>query len=292
VDAYGQVLPNACHDVWLDAVLQHVVADWKDRYCGRLTHERIHSRVLAGERELLIWLPPSYALDSLHRYPVIFLHDGANVFDPKSSIVTGVDWAADEWVNFLTAKGAIAESIVIGICHPEGFTEDSISARDFDLSLEMGGAAYAQFVATELVPFIDQHYRTIAKSKSRVLGGAGLGALNSFHTALNHPGVFGGFVCLSTSFEDVSGVLPAQASQLKALEAEPALEKGIRIYFDHGDHGLDECYEVYHHMLDTLLREKGWQQGSEFKIACVPGGSHTEISWRQRFGDALRFVAG
>ncbi len=292
VDAFGNVPPNHVHDVWLDATRHHTVADWKDRHAGRLTRERVHSRVLAGERDLVIWLPPSYSGESPMRFPVVYLHDGANVFDPRTSVVSGVDWAADEWAGLLARQGVLPETIVVGVCHPEGYAEDNVTMRDFELSPQLGGAAYAQFVSTELVAHMDSHYRTIAEPKSRTLGGAGLGALNAFHTAIAHPGVFARFACLSTSFEDVSQSLPDQSSALQALETEPALEPGIRMYFDHGDQGLDECYAVYHSLLAGHLRDKGWKEGREFTIRQSAGGSHAEISWRVRFGEALRFLAG
>ena len=291
VEAFGHVPANSRHEIWLDATLQHTVADWKDRYCGRLTRERLHSRILAGERELLIWLPPGYGAQTETRFPVIFLHDGSNVFDPLGSVVSGVDWAADEWAALLARRSVIPETIVVGICHPEGYSDDNLTMRDFELSPEFGGAAYAQFLVSELVPHMDQHYRTIAKRSARTLGGAGLGALNAFRTALAHPGVFRNFLCLSTSFEDMSQSLPRDSASLQALEAEPALDKEIRMYFDHGDQGLDECYGGYHDLLGEHLRAKGWKDGKEFTIREIPGGSHSEISWRARFGDALKFLA-
>jgi enterochelin esterase-like enzyme len=256
-----------------------------------LTRERLHSRILAGERELLIWLPPGYGAQTETRFPVIFLHDGSNVFDPLGSVVSGVDWAADEWAALLARRSVIPETIVVGICHPEGYSDDNLTMRDFELSPEFGGAAYAQFLVSELVPHMDQHYRTIAKRSARTLGGAGLGALNAFRTALAHPGVFRNFLCLSTSFEDMSQSLPRDSASLQALEAEPALDQEIRMYFDHGDQGLDECYRGYHDLLGEHLRAKGWKDGKEFTIREIPGGSHSEISWRARFGDALKFLA-
>ncbi|MGH8047041.1 MAG: carbohydrate-binding module family 20 domain-containing protein, partial [Chthoniobacterales bacterium] len=81
VDAWGSVPPNARHEVWLDATVHRTVADWKDRYEGRLTHDRIYSRTLAAWRELLVWLPPAYATEHERRFPVIYFNDGANVFD-------------------------------------------------------------------------------------------------------------------------------------------------------------------------------------------------------------------
>lgn len=261
----------------------------KDRHRGRLTRERLHSTVLAGSRDLLVWLPPAYDAEPNRRFPVIILHDGDHVFSPLPG--SGVGLGADEWVNLLSSEGVLPESLVVGVCHPEGFSEENASLRDFDLSPELGGVAYARFVSTELVAYLDSHYRTLAKPEARVLGGVSLGALNTFHTALAHPGVFGHFLCLSTSFEDVSQSLPADSGQLKALEAETALPDGVRMYFDYGTEGLDECYAPYHADLGSLLRGKGWRENREFVIRRVQGGTHDQASWRSRLGDALRFAA-
>jgi enterochelin esterase-like enzyme len=288
VDAWGHVLPNVRHDSLLDATRHHTVADWKDRYAGRLTRDGLHSNILAGRRELLVWLPPSYASEPGRHFPVILLHDGANIFDPATSF-TGVDWAADEWVTALHAEGAMPEALVVAVVHPEGYNEDNHSFRDVDLSPELGGAGYSQFLVTELLSYLDARYRTLPRPDARILGGSSLGALLTFSVSLNHPGVFGKFVCLSTSFEDISQSLPQHAAQLLALEWVSDLPSGVRMYFDYGDTGLDECYEVYHGILASLLRSKGWSD--QFTVRQIPGGNHSELSWRARFGAALRFLA-
>lgn len=291
VDAYGHVGGNHRHHVWLDATLSHTVADWKDSYCGRLTPDRVHSRALAGWRDLLVWLPEGYGSAGGQRYPVVYLHDGANVFNPATSVISGVDLAADEWVSCLARRGGFPSAIVVGICHPDGFAEEGCSMRDFDLSPELGGAAYADFLAAELVGHIDARYRTLARPEARILGGVSLGALNTLFTMLRHPGVFGKGLGLSTSFEDVSLSVPSQSRQLRALADLAALPPDCRMYFDYGSHGLDECYEPYHAELGALLREKGWRDGREFLIAKIPDGTHDERSWRQRLGPGLEWIA-
>ena len=275
VDARGEVPGNFSHSVWLNATVHHTVADWKDRYRGRLTHEKIHSRVLAGSRDVLIWLPHSYSTDLARRFPLIVLHDGANVFDPLTSPLSGVDWAADEWVNRLSAEGVMPEAIVVGVCHPEGFSEENESLRDYDLTPQLGGGAYAQFVATDLIAHMDTHYRTQATPSSRTLGGAALGGLLTFYIAVQHPGVFGNFICLSTPLEGIVEALPADA----------------RMYFGYGTKGLDEAYESAHTELARLLEEKGWKSGEQFQIARTPGAGHDELAWRQQLGEALRWLA-
>ncbi|MEO6848522.1 MAG: alpha/beta hydrolase-fold protein, partial [Chthoniobacterales bacterium] len=290
VDAFGDVLPNFRHEAWFNHTIRHVVADWKDRFRGRLTAERVHSRILAGGRELLIWLPPGYGAEGKTRFPVLYMHDGDNAFDPMTSAISGVDWAADEWMVRLWEEKIIPETIVVAIRHPEGFSEENETLRDGDLSPQLGGASYANFVATELVRHIDTHYRTLATPEARTLAGADLGALNSFYTAIHYPGVFSKVMCLSTSFEDVTHSPPKHALLLQALEAEPALPKDVRMYFDYGTHGVDECYEVYHRDLGGILREKGWKDDREFAIRKIADGTHDELSWRMRFGEAIRFL--
>jgi enterochelin esterase-like enzyme len=291
VDAHGNVPGNSSHEVWLDATLQHTVADWKDRFSGRLTREVMGSRLLAQDRELLIWLPPAYSRDSDHRFPLIILHDGDAIFDPALSQPSGIDLAADEWVSMLSRRGMMPESIVVGVRHPEGFSPEDITLRDYELSPELGGEGYAGFIAQELVAHMDQHYRTIASPSSRILGGVGLGALHAFHTALRHPGIFGGLACLSTSFEDISQSLPTNCAALRLLEETPTLPKNLRMHFDFVDQEIDECYEGYHTLLAASLRSKGLVEGREFQIQRIPGAGHTPISWRARLGNALSFAS-
>ncbi|MEO8205853.1 MAG: alpha/beta hydrolase-fold protein [Chthoniobacterales bacterium] len=291
VDAYGCVASNFRHEASGNETIRHVVADWKDRFKGQLTSARVHSQILNGDRELLVWLPPGYTTKQKTRFPVIYLNDGDTVFNPQTSVFSGIDWAADEWVIKLRSEGVLPEAIVVAICHPKGFSPEGETLRNGDLSPQRRGAAYAEFLATELVPYIDTHYRTLANAGARTLGGANLGALNSLFTALHYPEIFSRIVCLSTSFEDVTQSLPAHSLQLQAMESAASLPAGVRVYFDYGTVGLDECYEPYHGDLGGILSEKGWKDGREFVIRKIQDGSHDELSWRARFGEALRFLA-
>jgi enterochelin esterase-like enzyme len=292
VDAWGNVPPNLRQDLWFDTTIHRTVADWKDRYTGRLTHDRVHSHALAGWRELLVWLPPSYPSGHDRRYPVLYLNDGANVFDPDTSPITKVDLAADEWVRLLAAEGAMPEAMIVAVCHPEGFGEGMRSDRDIDLSLELGGAAYAHFLAKELAPAIDARYRTIARPEARLIGGASLGALNALFAAVEYPDVFGRMVGLSTALGDLSFAPIEESPVFRAIDSRNALREGAKFYLDYGTEGLDREYGPVHYSLAALLREKGWEDGREFHIVRVVGGSHDERSWRRRLGDALRFSIG
>lgn len=291
VDAWGSVPPNQRCEVWLDAAVAVTVADWKDRYAGRLTRDRVVSAELAAGRELLIWLPPSYAAEPARRYPVLYFNDGANVFDPVTSPLSHVDLAADEWVRRLAAAGEMPEAIVVAVVHPEGFGTESRSEREIDLSPELGGAAYGRFLARELVPAIDERYRTVPEARARLLGGTALGALSAFATAVDFPAVFGRVLGLSTTFGDLSEQPVRECAALRRLVERPDLT-GLRAYFDYGTEGPDAGAEPYHRELAARLRARGWREGGEFRVVRVNGGRHDEASWRTRLGEGLRFLFG
>jgi S-formylglutathione hydrolase FrmB len=197
----------------------------------------------------------------------------------------------DEWVGILSRGGVLPECIVAGLVPLEGLSEDEVPLRDVELSQEREGELLSRFVVEEVVPFLDQRYRTVPKSSSRTVIGAGLAGLRAFWTAMGYPEVFGKAACLSTSFEDVSQSVPDRSRSLIALEEGIFPPTNGRFYFDYGQEGLDECYGIYHTVLSGLLREKGWRLGTHMEIHNAPGGSHSDLSWRQRIGDALRWLA-
>ena len=166
--------------------------------------------------------------------------------------------------------------------HPGKETEE---AR---LSPECSGTEFAEFLAGPVIEALVE--KTGFLPTRRILCGCGLGALHAVHTARTLPGVFTRFGCLSTSFEDLSQSLPHRAGGLLALDEAPGPPVADRMFFDHGDTGLDECYEPYHRELESILRAKGWMPGREFLVRKFPGGTHTPGSWRQRLPGALDFL--
>lgn len=290
VDAWGHVPENADYSAWLDATVRKTVPDWKDRYAGRLTTDRVWSERLAGARDLFVWLPPEYAQRPGQRFPVLYLFDGDNGFDPATSPLSGIDWAADEWCRMLTHEGVMPPTMVVGVRHPVGHGEDGRSLRDLDLSMHYGGRGFSDFAASELVGYIDSRYRTLQNRDARIIAGASLGGLNAAVTLWNHPEVFSKAICFSTSFEDTAEHLPGQCPTLMSMQELAPFPDATRMVFAYGDQGIDECYAPYHQELGSIFRERGWIDGREFKIVQMKGGVHGEGSWRLWLGDALKFV--
>ena len=124
-------------------------------------------------RNVDVWLPPGYARNPAQRYPVLYMHDGQNLFDPATSY-GNVDWAVDEVMTDLIAKGAVREAIVVGIWNTSKRRDEYMPQRPVrgKIKFNVPGAEdldaadivsdhYLEFMVKELKPFIDATYRTL-----------------------------------------------------------------------------------------------------------------------------------
>src|SRR5689334_21633286 len=78
-------------------------------------HKRFKSKYLTEERDIIVYVPNGYDTDLERKYPVLYLHDGQNLFDPQTAFVPGQDWKADETAERLIEQGAIEPMIIVGI---------------------------------------------------------------------------------------------------------------------------------------------------------------------------------
>src|SRR6478672_12725552 len=136
------------------------------------THERFHSRYLEHDRTIIVYLPPGYEPRSADRYPVLYLHDGQNVFDRATSI--GEEWHVDEVAQALITAGELEPLIVVGIYNTGVHRIDEYTPTP---SADGGGRAedYGRMLVEELKPFIDSTYKTLPSAASTALGGSSLG---------------------------------------------------------------------------------------------------------------------
>ena len=123
-------------------------------------HHNFLSQYVAYRRDLVVYLPPDYE-QSNGRYPVLYLHDGQNLFDPETAYVRGMDWKVDETADALIRAGKIEPLIIVGVFNTgEHRIEEYTPTRDRKLG---GGHAelYGRMLVEELKPFIDSRYRTL-----------------------------------------------------------------------------------------------------------------------------------
>ena len=247
-------------------------------------HRRFPSRFLSTRRDLAVWLPPCYR-ESTRRYPVFYLQDGQNLFDPGTAFA-GQDWRAGITADELAARGDIEPVILVGVSNT-GVHRISEYTPTRDRRLRKGGKAarYAQMLAREVKPFIDHEYRTRKGGGSAAVGGSSLGALASLVAALEYPRVFGGVAMVSPSvWWDGRAILGV----LEEFRSKPR----PRIWLDIGTaegRNPHEIVEDARLLRDTLFR-LGWQCGADLRYHEFEGATHSESAWGSRFGEVLAWL--
>ena len=248
-------------------------------------------------REIDIWLPPSYDADPAARFPVLYMHDGQNLFDPDESD-SGKAWRIDEAITRLAAGGHIREAIIVGVwSSPAHRRQEYMPQKPVEAVKPEGGDgappssrltsdAYLAFLIGELKPAIDAQYRTLDGRGDTFVMGSSMGGLVSLYAAAEHPDVFGGVGAISTHWPAGDGVV---IDWLADNLPDPATH---RLYFDHGTRTLDADYGPYQARMDAALRRAGYQEGSNWRTYVFEGDAHHEDAWRHRLHAPLEFLLG
>lgn len=245
-----------------------------DEIIGQVEYiHEFYSCNLKNERDIIVWLPPSY-LTSHKRYPVLYMHDGQNLFNPQTSFI-GYDWKVDETITQLLNKNEIEEIIVVGIYN----TKDRLEEYNY---FTAKGKNYAKFIVQELKAHIDENYRTKHSAANTAVMGSSMGGLISFQLVWNMPGVFGKAGCLSNSFwVDNKAVFPMVENNSKKI-------KDIKLYLDCGDcetELIDDNTNMY-----KLLYETGYKDNLKWHVQ--EGAVHSEVDWAKRLYIPLKFLFG
>lgn len=250
-------------------------------------HPAFASRILRNERDVLVYLPPGYRRSLRRRYPVLYLHDGQNVFDAATAFA-GVEWGADESAQRLTRQRLIEPLIMVAVANrgDERIHEYAPTRGMIDLGAKRKKRSrgwldrYGRFLIEELKPFIDRQYRTKAEAEFTGLGGSSLGGLATLVLGLWFPQVFKRLAVMSPSiwWDDC-----AIYRIVDELEEKPAL----KIWLDTGTR--EPGWERAQVLRDRLV-EKGWRLYDDLQYTEVQGGDHSEGAWGARFEAVLRFL--
>ncbi len=241
----------------------------------------VHSPQLDRDTDLLIWLPPDYAGGD-RRYPVVYLHDGQNLFDRRTGF-GGLEWRADETMTALHREGL--DAVLVGI--PNAGSERMEDYTRYTDPEHGGGGAedYLAFVAETVKPLVDEVVRTQPEREHTSTVGSSLGALVSLSCFLLRSEVFGGAGLLSPSFwwpgdrllEDLRAGIPAGRVYLDVGGQERDDARGSEAYVQ----DVRRVAEFFDAAPETLLR-----------LEFDPDGHHGERWWAERLPDALRFLLG
>jgi predicted alpha/beta superfamily hydrolase len=257
-------------------------------------HENFPSKFVSA-RNVDVWLPPGYSEDK--QYPVLYMHDGQNIFEPISSF-GGVSWEVDQAVTRLMNAGKIPGVIVVGVWNSDirwreympqkPYESESLKRHHNAIADKAGGDpisdSYLNFLVTEIKPFIDSKYRTRSDQRNTFVMGSSMGGLISLYAVSEYPEVFYGAGCLSTHW-------PAGEHELVELMAQrlPAATKH-KLYFDHGMIGLDATYEPFQNQMDNFLQKAGYRENLNWMTRTFEGADHNETAWRARVEIPLSFL--
>lgn len=246
-------------------------------------HSRFPTSYLSTPRDIAVYLPPGY--DAAAKYPVFYLQDGQNLFDPATAF-NGNDWRADVTADDLIARGAIEPLLIVGI-YNTGVRRISEYTPTRDAGTHKGGKGdrYAQMLARELKPFIEREYGARRGATDTAVGGSSLGALVSLEAGLLYPRVFGKLAVISPS------VWWDQRSILEMVRGfKPPVHP--RIWLDTGTEEGSSAQQVLAdtRLLRDALLERGWREGADLSYKEFAGAGHSEWAWSARFGEVLRYL--
>jgi len=249
-------------------------------------------------RELRVYLPPDY--DSTAHYPVLYMHDGQNLFDTLAT--HAFEWRIDESLDSMIRGGLIEPLIVVGIPHGAEFRrseyvpedvldrlDDSVRAEFMQLIVHAPRSReYLDYLIGTVIPSVDSRYAT--DTTRRYIGGSSTGAIGALAVALATPERFDGVLCFSTHwsglFHQNDAIPQAYLTDLAEKLPAPGV---LRFYFDHGDEGLDSLYAPHQSRVDSLFHARGYAATS-YRSLSFPHSAHNEQAWAQRFPAALQWM--
>lgn len=233
---------------------------------------------LARSRTLRLCLPPSYAREPQRRYPVIYMHDGQNLFDAATSYAG--EWGVDETMDDLARAGGF-EALVVGIDNGAAKRNTEMAPYDHAELGKAEGAAYLDFIATTVKPFVDAGWRTRPEREHTALIGSSLGGLISHAALLWHGEVFGRYGLFSPSYW--------AAPQLFDATAAARLRPDTRVHLYAGGREGDSMVPLAERMHGLLARQL---PPARLSLHVAPDAGHNEAAWRAELPVALKTLFG
>ena len=258
------------HDIyfWLDGQPRVVGGQISGNveYLGQMQGEGIL------DRDVIVLLPNDYESNIEKQYPVLYMHDGQNLFDPTTSSF-GVDWEIDETLDSLSKLGTVEIPIVVGIYNT--------NERTADYTIGKQSQDYMRFVVETVKPFIDKKYRTLTDAKNTAVGGSSYGGLIAFRLAWEYPHVFSKAFCLSPAFkvqniDYVQNVLDYTGDR-----------KDLTFYIDNGGVGLEEQLQPGIDDMLEALEARGYKKDKDFFYITDKKARHFESDWAKRMPNAF-----
>lgn len=256
------------------------------------------------DRPLYIYLPPGYDDDEERRYPVLYMHDGQNVFEAfAQDSFNGTTWCADRSADRLIREERMRPALIVGVGNGKDHRMAEYLPPFMTLRMRTGpkgrrqipGKAdqVAAYYIEEVAPFIASTYRTLPGREHVATCGSSMGGLLSAYFAWEHTDFARHHGVISPSF----WLTRNQEGGLEILERiAMAARPDVRIWLDsgtldstgtnaYGDDGKALTIQAR-----NLLMEKGFVIGRDFCYFLDDGAAHTEAAWARRMPLILEFL--
>lgn len=269
---------------------------------------------LAGPMTVWIWLPPEYEAEKVKRFPVLYMHDGQNLFD-KALTAYNQEWGMDEAIPRMVRQGDLRSWIVVGVQSPKARYQGLFPQKLFSLlspqykarveGIEinepkgpLAGDDYLKFMVGTLKARVDREFRTLKGPEDTAVMGSSMGGLMAFYAMAEYPDIFGQAAAVSMHIP-LAGVEKGEDHRKWAAESADAFRRYLttskmkpgtnRLYVDHGTATLDEAYAPYSSTFIPMLEAAGWT-GSNLMFRTYAGAEHNETAWAQRVDIPLAFL--
>ena len=243
------------------------------------------SKVLQNRRNISVYLPPQYRTETERRFPVLYMHDGQNIFDGSTSYIPNQEWRADEAAEALIGAGLIEPIIIVGI--ENGGMERANEYLPWKIRMgnsETGGKAdlYGTMMTEELIPMINAKYRTKTGATNTGLLGSSFGGVITSYLGITRPDVFGKLGIVSPS---------VWVSNRALLSAVKPVKNRQRIWIDMGTkEGAGAVSDAT--ALFDAYKAAGWKEGKDITLVIDGNAEHNELAWSRRMMSILTYLFG
>ena len=237
-----------------------------------------HKFIIKGldrERIVRIYLPEDYDATQ-EQYPVLYMHDGQNLFDDSTSYVG--EWGVDEAINQLTQSTGF-KLIIVGIDHGSEKRMNELSPWANRRFGKAEGKEYMEFIVNDVKPYIDNHYRTLPARENTAILGSSMGGLISHYAIYNYPDLFSKAGIFSPSYWFANDVYDFTEENPTGSDAKLFILIGKK---------EGNMVKMVDKMNDLILKTGHPEENLKFIVD--PDGEHNEAFWQKHFTEAVKWL--
>ena len=270
----GEAISNRLLKLESDTVIRLMVEEWADRVPPKpkqstaskqvkIVHTSFYSPQLRRYKRIWVYLPKTY--NARKKYPVLYMHDGQNLFEDSCSY--SGEWGVDEYLDSLKSGACI----VVGIDHGGAKRFNEYNPYGHARFGKGEGSQYADFIVKTLKPWVDKKFNTLRGQAHTFIAGSSMGGLISLYTLLKYPKVFGGAGIFSPAFWTAPAIMDQITKQGKAVKG--------RVFFYAGKQEDETMAPLTLQAMEKLRAVSS----AQIRTIIRNDGMHNEARWRVEF---------